>query len=228
MKKLFLMFLIFIFSKTHSQDFKIDSTKYERFKIEYGMLIPIGNLKEKFETSHEVGFWYRTRIAHNDLMDFGIKLNLLSNPKKFNYNGNDSIFQVKPKGLNGMIGLKMNKLHDLKFLNSKITLEWSSSIGYSFFVFDDVEGRLYDKNNPPTQAEIEAQNEEDRKNNTYRIKNTYTKALSSLYLGQGITINYKYFGLQCQYNFTPYSWFSKRIDSDFGNSSISLGAFYKF
>jgi hypothetical protein len=228
MKKLILLFLIFIFSKTQSQDFKIDSTKYERYKIEFGMLIPLGNLKEKFETSPEVGFWYRTRIAHNDLLDFGIKLNLPSNPKRFNYYGKDSIFQVKPKGVNGMIGLKINKLYNLKLLNSQITLEWSSSIGYSFFVFDDIEGRLYYKKNPPTQTEIDAQNEDDKKNNTYRINNTYTKALSSLYLGQGITINYKYFGLQCQYNFTPYNWFSKRIDTDFGNSSLSLGAFYKF
>ncbi|WP_310555007.1 hypothetical protein [Flavobacterium sp.] len=225
MRKLFILFLIFVYGNIEAQEFKIDSTKYERFKIEYGMLIPLGNLKEKFETSHEIGFWYRTRIAHNDLLDIGFNLNLPSSPKRFNYYGKDSIFRVKTKGLNGMFGFRMNKLYKL---NQNIALEWRSSIGYHFFIFDDLENRLYDKKNPPSQAEIDKQIEEDRKNNVIRTKNTYSKALSSLYLGQGFTLNYKQIGLQCNYNFTPYNWFSKKIDGHFGNSSLSISTFYKF
>lgn len=225
MKKLFILFLIFVYTKITAQDFKIDSTKYERFKIEYGMLIPLGNLKEKFETSHEIGFWYRSRIAHNDLLDIGFSLNLPFNPKRFNFYGNDSTFRVKTKGLNGMFGFRMNKLYKL---NQKITLEWKSSIGYNFFIFDDLENRLYDKKNPTSQAEVDKQNEEDRKNKVIRTKNTYSKALSSLYLGQGFSLNYKQIDLQCNYNFTPYNWFSKRIDDSFGNSSMSISTFYKF
>lgn len=223
MKKFFLL-LIFI-SKVGAQDLKIDSTKYKRCKIEYGLLIPLGNLKTKFETSNELGFWYRTRIAHNDMLDIGLRLSLPSNPKEFDYQGNDSIFRLKTKGLNGVLGIRMNKIMNL---NKDFSLEWCSSIGYSFFIFDDLEGRLYDKRNPPTQAEIDRQNEEDRKNYTVRIGNTYSKALSSLYLGQGFTLNYKLVGLHCNYNFTPYSWFLGRIDKNFGASSLSINFFCKF
>jgi hypothetical protein len=195
MKKFYLV-LLFI-AKVGAQDFKIDSTKYKRYKIEYGLLIPFGNLKTKFETSNEFGFWHRTRIAHNDILDIGLRLNLPSKPKEFNYQGNDSIFKFKTKGLNGILGIRMNKIMNV---SKDINLEWSSSIGYSFFIFDDLERRLYDKRNPPTQAEIDRQNEEDRKNNTVRISNTYSKALSSLYFGQGITLNYRLVGLNCNYN----------------------------
>jgi hypothetical protein len=228
MKKTFLTFLILMISKSKAQESKIDSTKYERYKFETGILIPLGNLKDKFEISQQFGFWYRTRIEHNDMMDFGLSFYIPSNPSQFTFKGNDSIFSVKPKGLHGMIGFRVNKLYNFKVLNQKITLEWSSSIGYSFFIFDDLENRLYDKNNPPTEAEIQKKNEEDRKNHVIRFHNTYSKALSTLHLGQGITLNYNHFGLQCHYNFTPYNWFSKRIDADFGNSSLSLGGFYKF
>lgn len=217
--------MLLIISKVGAQEYDIDTTRYKRCKIEYGMLIPLGNLKTKFETSHELGFWFRTRIAHNDMMDFGLRLNIPSNPKEFNYQGNDSIFKLKTKGLNGVLGIRMNKI---VHLNKDISLEWSTSIGYGFFIFDDLEGRLYDKRNPPSQAEIDRQNEEDRKNNTIRIKNTYSKALSSLYLGQGITFNYKQIGMHCNYNFIPYNWFSNRIEADFGASSLSINVFCKF
>lgn len=219
MEKIFYLFLILFCFKTEAQEFEIDSTKYERFKIEYGMLIPLGNLKDKFDASHEIGFWYSTRIVHNDIMDFGLTLNLPSNAKRFNYYGNDSIFRVKTKGLNGIVGIRINKLYKL---NQKLTLSWSSSIGYSFFIFDDLEGRLYDKQNPQS----EQQSEQDEQDNVVKIK-TYSKALSSSCLGQGLAINFKQIGFQCNYSFTPYNWFSKRIDADFGNSSLSLSVFYK-
>lgn len=219
MKKIFFLFLILFFTNTEAQEFEIDSTKYERFKIDYGMLIPLGNLKDKFDASHEIGFWYSTRIVHNDIMDFGLTLNLPSNAKRFNYYGNDSIFRVKTKGLNGTVGIRINKLYKL---NQKLTLSWNSSIGYSFFIFDDLEGRLYDKQNPQS----EQQSEQDEQGNVVKIK-TYSKALSSSCLGQGLAISYKQIGFQCNYNFTPYNWFSKRIDADFGTSSLSLSLFYK-
>ena len=219
MKKFFLL-LIFI-SKVGAQEYDIDTTRYKRCKIEYGMLIPLGNLKTKFETSHELGFWFRTRIAHNDMMDFGFRLNLPSNPKEFNYQGNDSIFKLKTKGLNGVVGIRMNKI---VHLNKDISLEWSTSIGYCFFIFDDLEGRLYDKRNPPSPEQIE----NDKKNKALFSSDNYSKALSSLYLGQGFTLNYKLVGLHCNYNFTPYSWFLNRIDKDFGASSLSINLFRKF
>jgi hypothetical protein len=228
MKKIFLSFLILMISKSKAQESKSDSTKYERYKFETGILIPLGNLKEKLEVSQQIGFWYRTRIEHNDMLDFGINLYVPTKSNPFNYKGKDSTYSVKPRGLLGNVGVRANKLYTFKIKNETTTLEWSSSIGYHFLFFDDVENRILDKKNPKSEIELLKQNEEDRENNVVRLPNPYLKGLSSLYLGQGIAVNYNHFGMYCHYNFTPYNWFSKRIDAGFGNSSLSIGGFYKF
>lgn len=63
-------------------------------------------------------------------------------------------------------------------------------------------------------------------NKTYNL-NSDVKSLTSVYLAQGFGITRKKFGVSAYYNFTPYNWFSKRIEKNFGNSSLSIALIYK-
>lgn len=116
-----------------------------------------------------------------------------------------------------MAGCRMNKLYPVELFHKKTTFEWSSSLGVSFFAFED-------KENPEDSSGYSTNSNGEK---VYNI-DTNTKDLTCLFIAQGIGLNAQKYGVQMTYSFTPYSWFSKRIDSDFGNSSLSLSIYYKF
>jgi hypothetical protein len=216
MKKLILICIVFMPINLIAQEFVKDTTNYHRFKIESGALVPLGNLKDKIGISNQTSFWYRTRIEHNDMMDFGISIIIPNVENSFVYKGNDSIFNVKPKGITVMIGCRMNKNYSIFLLNRKRTIEWSSTFGASFFSFED-------KENPEDESGYYT---DENGNQVYKI-DTNTKALSCLFLAQGIGLSSDRLGFHINYNFTPYNLFSKRIEKGFGTSSLTLALSYK-
>lgn len=211
MKKLILIIAASFNFSGFAREFVKDTTKYQRFKIESGMFIPLGNLKDKIGISSQTAVWYRTRIEHNDMMDFGINIIVPNTENSFEYKGNDSIYNVKAKGLTIMIGCRMNKNYSITIFNRKKTLEWSSTFGASFFSFED-------KENPEDDS---GWHTDENGNQVYKI-DTNTKALSCLYLAQGIGLSSNRFGFHVDYNCMPYDLFSKRIEKGFGNSSLTM------
>ena len=216
MKNLIVIITILFFTNTSAQEFVNDTSKYEQYKIEAGILVPLGNLKSKIGISQQYGFWYRTRIEHNDLMDLGFNIVVPTAENSFAYTGKDSVFDVKARGLGIMMGCRMNKLYSFNLLQKKATIEWNSTFGASFFLFQD-------KENPEDTSGYYADENGDK---SYHI-DTNTKSLSSLFVAQGICFTSKNIGIQVNYNFIPYSWFTKRIDNDFGKSSMSIFLNYK-
>ena len=211
MKKLIVLITLFLNLTANSQEFVKDSTKYKRFKIESGIFIPIGNLKDKIGVSSQTALWYRTRIEHNDMMDLGINIIIPNVEKSFIYKGNDSIYNVKAKGVTIMIGGRMNKFYPVTIFNRKKNLEWSSTFGACFFSFED-------KENPKDSSGFYT---DENGNQVYRI-DTNTKALSCIYLAQGIGLSSNKIDFHIDYNYTPFDLFSKRIKKDFGNSSLTI------
>lgn len=208
MKKVLVIIVLLLQIMATAQE---EPSKFEHFKLEAGVLVPLGNLKSKIGLSQQYGFWYRTRMEHNDLLDLGFNLVVPTIRNSFEYQGKDSIFHVKPKGLTIMVGCRMNKLYHISLLRNKATIEWSSTFGGSFLSFED-------KENPEDTSGYYL---DGNGNYSYHI-DTNTKALSCIYAAQGVSVTCKNIGFQINYNFTPYTWFTKRIENDFGRSSLSL------
>jgi hypothetical protein len=211
MKKLLIIITIFLSLAANAQEFVKDTTKYPRIKIESGMFIPIGNLKDKIGVSSQTGFWYRTRIDHNDMMDLGVNIVIPKAENSFAYQGKDSVYNVKAKGVTIMIACRMNKNYPVTIFNRKKNFEWSSTFGGSFFSFED-------KEHPEDESGWYINDNGDR---TYRF-DTNTKSLNCLYLAQGIGLSSNRLGIHIDYNYTPYDLFSKRVEKGFGNSSLTM------
>lgn len=189
---------------------------FKKFKIETGVQMPMGNLADKIGLSEELGLYYRMQSSFDDIVDLGFKINFLNHTNGFTYFDRDTIYQTNSKDVNLSFLTKVNKHYDVKFLNKDFKIEWINGFGFNFLLFDDKE-RL---NN-----EIYSYTDDD--GNLIIDINNDIKSLISPYFSQGIGIHKGSFGISVNYIFTPYNWLSKRIEKNFGNSSISYLITYK-
>ena len=67
MKNLIIIVLLFSCLISNSQELEKDTTAVNRFKFEAGIVVPMGNFKEKIGTSQIYSFNYSTRIVKNDI-----------------------------------------------------------------------------------------------------------------------------------------------------------------
>ena len=213
MKKLIVIILLFTFVKSNAQNFVQDTTAINRFKFDAGVFVPMVKLNDKIGASQIYSFNYSSKIDHNDILDLGFSIIVPQVKNEFNYTEIDSIYRVKNKGVNVLLGCKIHKQY---FMNKNTSFEWISSLGVSFFSFED-------KINPD---DISGYYTDENGKIVYRC-DTNTKALTSLFIGQGFGFKYKNAGIECMYNFTPYYWFQKKLDADFGNSSLILNLYYR-
>lgn len=217
MKKYIQILSIICFLNSFSQEKQINNSKFKHYKFETGILIPIDNLKSKIGVSSQFGFWYRKLQENNDILDLGFQITIPNVKDNFAFKGEDSIFQVKAKGFEFKLGTRMNKLYSINSNKKETVLEWSSGFGLSVFMFED-------KENPEDSSGYKI----DKNGNRVYVIDTNTKGLTSLYLSQGLSFTSTNWGINLIYNFVPYHWFSKRIDSDFGKSSLSFNTSFKF
>lgn len=180
---------------------------FERIIFEAGMLYPIGKLQEKIAPMPNLGLWYRSQIRKDLFMDVGFNVSIINGLQTFDIERNDSIFKSKPRGLGGMVGFRFSKIYRL---SQRANFEWCPSIGFAFL---------------PYRANfIGFSNTNDTRSINPEQK---TKALLGMHLGQGIRLNYDDVGFQVQYQFTPFSVFTKDIAHDFGNQSFVFGVVYR-
>lgn len=191
----------------HAQQIGTDTTAYERFIIEAGIRIPMDKLANKIGPSPEFGLWFRSRMPNNDLIDAGFSLYLPTNRREFDYNDN-GVYRVKPIGISGMVGVRINKLYALGGSRYKKSLEWCTTGGYAFFMYNDKEFMSGD----------------GREQESVR---SYAKALSTFQIGQGIKFTVNNMGIQLHYNYTPYGLFRDHVPDNFGSHSLTAGLFYK-
>jgi hypothetical protein len=186
-----------------------DLRYYERFMIEAGARLPLDKLADKVGISPEVGFWFRSRLRNDDMLDVGFTLWAPTDMQPFSYNDRGDRYTVSPTGVSGMGGFRMNKVYPLGRGRYTTSVEWVSSFGYAFFMFRD-------RYSEPAQHSGTAAEEA-----------TPLKALSTFHIGQGFRFNIDNIGLQVQYNYTPYGQFSSHVPKDFGSHSFTIAVVYR-
>lgn len=207
--KAYFALIIFAFClMANAQQTLTDTTFYERIIIEAGLKIPISNLADKIGPSPEFGLWYRTSMPNNDMIDAGFTLYMPTNRREFDYKDEAEVYIVKPAGVSGMVGVRFNKLYSLGGAKYKKSMEWSTTGGYAFFMYNNKDfvtgnGRTGD------------------------VVQTYAKALSTFQISQGLKYTINNMGVQLQYNYTPFSLFSDHVPDNFGSHSFTLGLCYK-
>jgi hypothetical protein len=208
MEKYFITLGLIFCTIANAQQPVKDSVNYERFIAEAGIRIPLDKLANKIGPSPEFGLWFRSRMRNNDMIDLGFTLYAPTNRREFNYIGDNENYMVKPALVSGMVGVRFNKLYKLAGNRFTKTIEWSSTAGYAFFMYNS---EIYNVSAGRQNAE----------------NNNVAKALSTFQIGQGIKININNVGLQLHYNYTPYGLLSNHVADDFGAHSITFGMLYR-
>lgn len=209
MKTIKIMAFLCCFAAQAQDDSKVkiknvnDLRYYERVAIEAGVRIPFGDLKDKMGASPEVGFWFRSRLRNNDMLDFGGTVCIPSGTNEFDYENRGEEYKVSLAGVSGMAGVRFSKIYELANGRYKKSAEWISSFGYAYFMYRDE----FAMNTPE--------------------ENNSLKALSTFYIGQGLRLNIDNVGFQVNYNYTPYGQFSNHVPQSFGAHSFTLGIIYR-
>lgn len=176
---------------------------YERVYVEAGFVQPLGNLVNKFEISPSFGFWFRNRAAKKDFVDFGFNFFIPKQAPNVKFKYQDSILSYKSKYFSINIGARFAKVVPLSLESDNFNFEWNSGIGLALNVYKAPE-------------EIEFEGEENS-----------GEILTTIFLSQGIKVNYKNVGLQCHYQWSPYGLFSKNLEKDYGSQSLMFGIVYR-
>lgn len=199
MKKLLLLNFVLISSFGFAQS----NTEYERVYVEAGFVKPIGKLANQFEMSPSFGFWFRNRLVKSDYIDFGFNFFIPKNPQEVNVRYQDSVIRYKSKHFGINIGTRFAKVIPMSLKNNHWNVEWNSGIGLAINVYK-----------APDEIRFEG-NEHSG------------EVFTTIFLSQGIKLNYKNMGLQCHYQFSPYGLFNERIGAEYGSQSLMLGIVYR-
>jgi opacity protein-like surface antigen len=208
MKKYFVTIALTFALIANAQQPSKDLVIYERFIAEAGIRIPLDKLADKIGPSPEFGLWFRSQMPNNDMIDVGFTLYAPTNRRGFIYLSDKETYTVKPAAVSGMAGVRFNKLYALGGSRLKNIVEWSTTAGYAFFMYNDENIR----------AGRGRQNAES---------NNVAKALSTFQIGQGIKFDISNIGFQMHYNYTPYGLLSNHVSDDFGAHSITIGILYR-
>lgn len=200
MKKYILITAFLVFATIEAQNSKPD---YERVYVETGFVKPLGKLSDKFDVSPSFGFWFRSRIQKKDYIDFGFNFFIPKNAPNINFKHQDSILSYKSKHFAINIGARFAKVAPLLLTSNNFNFEWNSGIGLALNAY---------------QAPDEIKFEGD--DNSGEI-------LTTIFLSQGIKINYKNVGIQCHYQWSPYGLFNEKLPDNFGSQSLIFGIVYR-
>lgn len=200
MKKLMLLLLLPIALIAQNND--IYKPNSEIVNAEASIIIPIGQLSNKFDYAQSYGFWFKMGEQNGFVANIGLNLLFLKNAQPINYQYKDSIHNINSNNFGFDIGLRTAKIIPIS-RSQKSYLELGFTFGIDYLDYDF-----------PSE-------EEDKENEKYEpFKNT------SILLAPEIRYMYENIGLKFQYKYTPYG-LNEVFESKFGSSSISFGIVYK-
>nr|WP_315249825.1 hypothetical protein [uncultured Flavobacterium sp.] len=200
MKKLILILLISI--AMNAQKSAIYKPNSEIVNAEASIIIPIGNLSNKFDYAQSYGFWFKMGEHNSFVANAGFTAIFLKNARPIQYKFNDSIYTINSNKFGFDIGIRALKIIPIS-KNQKNYLELGLTIGLDYLDYDF-----------PTEED-----EEENENKYEPFKNT------TIILAPEIKYMYNNVGVKFQYRFTPYN--IDGFESKFGSSSISFGIVYK-
>jgi hypothetical protein len=202
MKKLLLLLFFSLAMKgQNSVPYKPNS---EIINAEASIIIPIGNLSNKFDYAQSYGFWFKIKQENNIAVNVGFTALFLKNARAIDYIFNDSIYTIDSNKFGIDIGIRAVKIIPIS-RNQKNYLELGMTIGLDYLDYD---------------FPSEETNDKEKENNKYEPFKKTTVLLAP-------EINYMYnnVGVKFQYRFTPYN--IDGFESKFGSSSLSFGIVYK-
>ena len=179
------------------------TTDFERFYVEAGFVMPIGNLADRFELSPSFGFWYRSKMFPIDYIDIGFNFFILKNPSDAKFKYRDSIVNYKSKYFAINIGARFAKVIPLSRMTNRTSVEWNSGIGLALNVYEAPNDLQFDEGEHTNEI------------------------LTTFYLSQGIKLNYKNLGIQAHYQWSPYGLFNEKLEKNFGSQSLMFGIVYR-
>lgn len=200
MKKCIILLVCLVFCSIQAQKSK---PNFERVYVEAGFVQPLSTMSDKFEVAPSFGFWFRSRATTKDFVDFGFNFFIPKEAPNVNFKYQDSILSYKSKHFAINIGARFAKVVPLSLESDDFNFEWNSGIGLALNVYK-----------APDEIEFG--------------DNEYSgEVLTTLFLSQGIKVNYKNVGLQCHYQWLPYGLFSKNLEKDYGSQSLMFGIVYR-
>jgi hypothetical protein len=202
MKKL--MLVLFITFGMHAQDNAIYKPNSEIVNAEASVVVPMGNLSNKFNYAQSYGFWFKLGEDHSVAANLGFNLIFLKEARPIHYTFKDSIYTINSKKFGIDIGARALKIIPIS-KSKKHYLELGFTLGINYL--------LYDYPRDETEKEKEKEAEDPLKNTTFL-------------LSPEIRYIHKNVGLKLQYKYTPYG-IIKDFESQFGSSSIAFGIVYK-
>lgn len=202
MKKLLLLVLLPIALIAQKNDtYKPNA---EIVNAEASIIIPIGNLSNKFEYAHSYGFWFKMGDDHGVAANVGFNLLFLKDARPIDYKFKDSIYAIDSKKFGFDIGVRALKRLPIS-CNQKSYLELGLTLGFDYLV--------YDFPRDETKKEEEKAESDPFKNTTFL-------------LAPEIRYMFKNVGIKLQYKYTPYG-IIKDFEAQFGSSSVAFGIVYK-
>jgi hypothetical protein len=204
MKKL--MLLLFFTFGMNAQDNAIYKPNSEIVNAEASIILPIGNLSNKFDYAQSYGFWFKL-IEHNGYAaNIGFNLLFLNKAKPVNYIFNDSVHVIASNKLGFDIGARaMKTLPVSSNKHHYVEAGFTCGIHYLDYRFPkEEEEKVDEKGQEPAASAINI----------------------VIIVAPEMRYFYKNVGVKLQFRYTPYQMVHD-FDRDFGTSSISLGIVYK-
>ena len=193
-----LFFVLFAF-QLQAQDTivfpKIDAFKRNVLEVSYGK--PLGNLANKYESSITTAFYMRTKIAKRQFVDFGVELSGIVKGNSIYYNAGTENIRLDGSKSAIFLGFRYTRFL-FQSKNENFHIESNSGIGWKYLHYSKPEDEIYDD---------------------LDLKPT----LNTIGISQGIKFMFYGFGLHCNYQYAPYDLFNKKVEKNFGCSSINFG-----
>jgi hypothetical protein len=197
MKNLLLLLVVFNCKAQDTLVF-IKPDLFKRNYIEIGYGKPQGELQNKYEGSFNVGYWVRNKVNRNQFIDIGLELDFLSNSRSIAYNYQNESLNLLPNKIGMQIGVRYSKIVYLNAHNHNFYAETNSGLGWGAI--------FYKKTEEIKNREID-----------------FDSNINTIYLEQTIKFHYKSLGFYVQYKYIPYSLFNRKIENNFGNTSLNIG-----
>lgn len=188
----------------NAQDNAIYRPNSEIVNAEASIIIPIGNLSNKFDCAQSYGLWFKIGEDNSFVANIGFTALFLKNARPIDYKFNDSIYTINSNKFGFDIGIRALKIIPIS-RNQKNYLELGLTIAINYLDYD---------------FPSEEKNDKEKENNKYEpFKN------ATILLAPEIKYMHENVGIKFQYRFTPYN--IDGFESKFGSSSLSFGIIYK-
>ncbi len=193
------LFFILIAFEMNAQDTivfpKIDLFKRNIVEISYEK--PLGQLSNKYESSITTAFYMRTKIAKWQFIDFGAELSSIVKGRNIEYEVDNQKIELDGSKSAFLLGFRYSRIL-FQSKSENFHIESNTGLGWKYLHYSKPEDEIY--------------NDIDLK-----------PSLNTIAISQGMKIMVYGFGLHCNYQYSPYTLFNSKAESNFGSSSINFG-----